>query len=361
MRYQTETHDLINTLDSMITPMMLTNNVGTPLYVNCAFQEQIGYDITNLTDEDSWFEKAYPDTRYRKNIIDRWEEASVSRLKNGDIAINLITRICCVDGGYKWFDIYRHRIGTNYAITFLNVDGLKQQHDDVIDKVRQKDNLLAIMAHDVRSPLTSIKQMVDGYEHLNLSDGDIEELFFRMNNQIDYIFDILNSVLIHNGDERGRFVEKREHINLKSFFKKYLGYYKERLSTQNINLILELPDDALLNYDPGILDIICRNLVDNAIKYTETNGVISISYKKAANQASLLIRDTGPGMSNEQIEQIITGKGRNNSYREFNDGFGLGLMLAKEILEKHHGSLSIKSERGIGTSFTININEYSLI
>jgi len=361
MRYHTETDDLINTFDAMITPMMLTNSVGVPLYINCAFQDQIGYQLDELPDEGSWFEKAYPDVKHRNNIIERWETAALTGLKNGDIAINIITSVCCADGIYRSFDIYRHRIGDNYAVTFLNVDGLKRQNDDLVVKAKRKDNLLAIMAHDVRSPLTCIKQIVDGYENLNLSDGDVESLFFRMNNQIDYIFDILNSVLIHNGDERGLFAEKREPINLKHFFTKYLDYYKERLNAQNILLFLELADDAILNYDPGVLDIICRNLIDNAIKYTETNGVISISFSTVDNQSSILIRDTGPGMSAGQIEQIITGKGRGNSYSEFSDGFGLGLSLAKEILEKHDGSLSIKSKRGIGTSFTININQYPLI
>lgn len=341
----------------MITPMMLTNSVGIPLYINCAFQEQIGYYLTDLPDEGSWFEKAYPDTKHRNNIIERWEAAALTGLKNGDIAINIITSVCCADGIYRSFDIYRHRIGDNYAVTFLNVDSLKHQNDDLIANAKRKDNLLAIMAHDVRSPLTCIKQIVDGYENLNLSDGDIEALFGRMNNQIDYIFDILNSVLVHTGDERNLFTEKRELINLKSFFAKYLGYYKERLDTKNILLLLELADDAILNYDPGVLDIICRNLIDNAIKYTARNGVISISFNQADNRSNILIRDTGPGMSIGQIEQIITNKGRGNSYSSFNDGFGLGLSLAKEILEKHNGSLSIKSKPGIGTSFIITINQ----
>jgi signal transduction histidine kinase len=106
----------------------------------------------------------------------------------------------------------------------------------------------------------------------------VEEIFFKMNNQVDYIFNILNSLLMRN--DQGRFTEQKEPIHLEKFFAKYLTYYKERLRSQNIRLVLEFAEDAVLNYDPGILDIVCRNLLDNAIKFTSENGVICISFKK---------------------------------------------------------------------------------
>jgi signal transduction histidine kinase len=360
MKYLIETNELEQTLDLMITPMMLTNEAGTPVYLNRAFQFQVGYIIKELPDMDSWFEKAYPNSYYRKKIMESWDDAWASALTSGDASMHVTSKICCADGTYKWFDVHRHTIGNKHAITFLNVDELKQHNEDLATIVHQKETLISIIAHDVRSPLSSIKQIVDGYENLNLSEWDVEDLFNRMSNQVDHVFNILNSLLMRTGNERGMFAEQQEPIDLNSFFSKYLGYYKERLKYQKVNLVLDLPEGGILNYDPGILDVICRNLLDNAIKYTAENGVICISFTKIAGHGKILIRDTGPGMSREQVDRIINNEGGHKMHKQITDGFGLGLMLAKEILERYHGKLSVKSEIGIGTSFIIDITDDSL-
>jgi signal transduction histidine kinase len=220
--------------------------------------------------------------------------------------------------------------------------------------------MLSIVAHDVRSPLSCIKQVVENYENINLSEQDVESLFSKMNTQVDHVFNILNSLLMRPCGNRGGFIAQSEPIGLKNFFSKYTGYYKERLLQHNVRLVLDLPEDAVLDYDTAILDVVCRNLLDNAIKYTDENGVICVSFKKTLGQAKIFIRDTGPGMSREQLERIIHNKESRKAHNRMTDGFGLGLILAKEILEKHHGSLSVKSEMGIGTSFIIDITDHSL-
>jgi len=360
MKYLIETKELNQTLDQMITPMMLTNEAEEPVYINRAFQSQVGYFIDEMPDKPSWFEKAYPDPVYRKQVMESWDDALISALKSDDPTIHVTSKIYCADGVYRWFEVYKHTIGNKHAITFLNVDELKTQAEELADTVKQKDALLAVIAHDVRSPLSCIKQIVNGYENLNLSDLDIEDLFFKMNNQVDYIFNIVNSLLMRISDDKGRFIEQPEPINLKKFFSKYAVYYKDQLMAQRIGLVLDFPEDTIITYDPGILDVVCRNLLDNAIKYTDENGVIGISLKRSAEYTRILIRDTGPGMSSEQVDCIINNTNSFKSHREMKDGFGLGIILAKEILEKYHGKLSVKSEIGIGTSFIIDLKDHSL-
>lgn len=74
----------------------------------------------------------------------------------------------------------------------------------------------------------------------------------------------------------------------------------------------------------------------------------------------MLIRDTGPGMSQEQIQRILNNQASHRIHKHLTDGFGLGLVLVKEILEKFNGRLSVKSEMGIGTSFIIDITDHHL-
>src|ERR1700761_3075331 len=303
MRYMSAANDLPQTLDVMITPMMLTDKKGVPAYINCSFQAQIGYAIEQLPDKESWFEKAYPDIHYREQVMEDWNDALVTALKNGDEGMHVISKICCADGVYRWFDVHQHSIENKYAITFLNIDKLKQQVEGFIDEIEQKNTLLAIMAHDVKSPLNCIKQIVGGYEHLNLCEDDVEQMFSKVSKQIDYVMNILTSLLVRTGDERNRFTEQREHLHLKTFFSKYLNYYHDQLESENICLVLELTEDAVLYYDPGILDIVCRNLLDNAIKYIAKHGVICVSLQRSAGHAKIFIRDTGPGIPHDLVQR----------------------------------------------------------
>jgi signal transduction histidine kinase len=355
-----ESNELNETLDLMITPMMLTNEAGTPVYLNRAFQSQIGYCIAGIPDRDSWFKKAYPDPDYRKMIAASWDDAAGFVPKEGHLSAKVISKICCADGVSRWFDVHQHTIGNKHAMTFLNIDEVKQHSDALKDIVQQNEMMLSIVAHDVRSPLSCIKQVVENYENINLSEQDVESLFSKMNTQVDHVFNILNSLLMRPGGNRGGFIAQPEPIGLKNFFSKYTGYYKERLLQHNVSMVLDLPEDAVLDYDTAILDVVCRNLLDNAIKYTDENGVICVSFKKTLDHAKIFIQDTGPGMSREQLERIIHNKESRKAHNRMTDGFGLGLILAKEILEKHHGSLSVKSEMGIGTSFIIDITDHSL-
>ncbi|MDB5136411.1 MAG: two-component sensor histidine kinase [Mucilaginibacter sp.] len=340
--------------------MMLTDEANAPAYLNRAFQSQFGYIIDEVPDQSTWLKKAYPNLDYRIQIMENWKEALASALECGDASAHLVSKICCADGVFRWFDVHQHTIGTKNAFTFLNVDELKKHSEDLADIVQVKENQLCIIAHDVRSPLSFIKQIVNSREKINLSERDIEDLFFRMSNQVDHVFSIVNSLLMRTSDELGRFIAHREPINLRDFFSKYSGYYNERLRSQNIGLVLELAEDAVLNYDSSILDVVCRNLLDNAIKFTGNNGMIYISFKKMVGHTKLFIRDTGTGMSPEQIAQIINNKGRRKTPQKIADGFGLGLLFAKEFLEKYHGRLSVKSEIGVGTSFIIDITDHFL-
>jgi signal transduction histidine kinase len=202
--------------------------------------------------------------------------------------------------------------------------------------------------------------MVEGYEKEILSEQEMRHLLFKMTAQVEHIFNIINPLLLRISGERGGFSVKREPIDLARFFSKYAAYYQERLDKQGSRLVLALPKQAVLHYDPVILDMICRNLLDNAIRFIGNNDFVLISFKRTAGHARLVIRDSGPGMSPEQVERIINNKGSRRVAGEITDGFGVGLVLAKEFLEKYQGRLSIESEPGVGTAFIIEINDHIL-
>jgi len=349
------TSEFYETIDLIITPVILANSNTECQYVNKAFLSQIGYSAEDIPDQDTWFNRVHPDESYRQEVKANWQKRTESAKNKGETHMHMVTKVYCANGSFKWFDIHESLFGNNKVVTFLDVDELQESNEELTDVLKQKDILLSIIAHDVRSPLSNIKQIINNYKSMDLSAQEIENIFFSMDTQIDYIFNIINSLLIRTSADKGVFIEKREQIHLDVFFSKYREYYKERMEKQNIEFVFELPGEVSINYDPFILDVISRNLIDNAIKYSPENGRIYITFKEKTGYSELVIRDIGAGMSVAQSERILNNKGSRRLKDQVTDSFGVGLVMAKEILEKHHGKLLIKSELGKGTSFIINL------
>lgn len=346
-------NEFYEAIDLIITPVIVTDNSTVCLYVNKAFSDQIGYKPEEIPDQKSWFEMVYKDGGYRNAVKESWFQRKETAKANGAPYVHMVTKVYCADGSSKWFDIHESIYGEIKVVTFLDVNELQESNEELTNVLKQKDILLSIIAHDVRSPLSNIRQIIDNYKTMDLSQQEVGEIFSSMGGQIDYIFNIINSLLIRTSGERGDFVEKREMVYLRPFFSKYVEYYRERMDKQNTNFVFELPDKAAINYDPFILDVICRNLIDNAIKYSPKNGDIYVSFEKKADGAEIIIKDNGPGMSAEQSERILHNKGSRRLKNQITDSFGLGLVMAKEILERSGGKLSILSELGKGASFII--------
>lgn len=349
------TSEFYQTIDLIITPIILADKNAICQYVNKAFLSQIGYKPEDIYDQEAWFNKAYPDDPYRNDVKETWSELVKTARKNNKSHVHMVARVRCADGSLKWFDVHENIFGENRVVTFLDVDELQEKNEQLIDLLRQKDILLSIIAHDVRSPLGNIKQIVSEYKSLDLSPGEIEEVFAEMGTQIDYIFNIINSLLIRSSAERGTFIEKREIIYLASFFARYNDYYHDRMEKHGLHFVLQLSGNDTVDFDPFILDVISRNLIDNAIKYSPENGSIYVSFERKPDCSELVIRDTGAGMSQEQSERILNNKGSRRLKSQITDSFGLGLIMAKEMLERHNGKLFIKSELGKGTSFIIQL------
>jgi len=349
------TNEFYDTIDLIITPVILATNDTQTQFVNRAFLSLIGYNVADIPDQNAWFEKAYPDENYRNEVKQSWTDCLLSAKSKGETHVHRVARICCADSTFKWFDVHENIFGDYKVVTFLEVDELLKTNEELVDILQQKDILLSVIAHDVRSPLSNIRQIFANFKEMDLSEDEIGGIFSNLDSQVEHIFNMVNSLLLRTSGEMGVFEEKLQTIQLKDFFLKYPKYYRERIEKHHIDFVLELTDVDSINFDPFILDVIARNLIDNAIKFTPEHGTIYVSFEKKTDSSDVIIRDTGVGMSEKQRGLILNNNGSMRLKNQASDGFGLGLVMAKEILEKHHGKLSIKSDIGKGTSFIINI------
>lgn len=345
-----KTEEFFKTIDLIITPVIIANKKTSHIYFNKAFHQEIGYTLEQVPNIERWFELAYPDPAYRSEIIGRWESELSKAESQNDNHAHLIARIMCANQSDCWYDIHQTVYEDYRVITFLNID-------ELADTLKQKDILLSILAHDVRSPLGNIRQIVNDYRQIYLSTDEIVKIFGEMGIQIDYIFNLINSLLVRTSADRGTFIAKNEQIKLRQFYSKYLEYYGDRLEKQGVRLIINISGEEELVFDPFVLDMISRNLIDNAIKYSPSGGAISINYERHQKYSEIHIHDEGPGMSKQQGERILNNQGSRRLKDQITDSFGLGLVMAKEILEAQGGKLTIDTKKGAGTCFNIQIFE----
>ncbi|SDE34220.1 Histidine kinase-, DNA gyrase B-, and HSP90-like ATPase [Mucilaginibacter pineti] len=345
------------TIDQVVTPIIIEANTTetNTIYFNKAFKDEIGYNTNEITDRAKWWNAAYPEPAYRMEVVSVWSKMEVAAVNQEKQHINLVSKICCADKSLKWYDVHSVVVGQMKLITFLNINRAKEKNESLINTIQQKNLLLSILTHDIRSPLGNIKGLLDAYKMNCLNKAEIADVFSMLIGQIDYVLNMINTTRLRIGTETGVFRFCSAKININDFLDRCNQVFNYTRINQHINFVFEIPASDIIYYDRFILEIIFRNIIDNAIKHTPQNGTIKISLIHHAKYSSLMVTDSGKGMTRAQMEAITNNINQRDAGREIVDGFGLGLISAKEILERHRGKLAISSSPAGGTSCEIMI------
>lgn len=237
---------------------------------------------------------------------------------------------------------------------------LKMANEQLKTLDRQKTELL-IVTHDLRGPITAIKGFADvllsykdapdklsrGYDDfLNI----IRHESMRLNNLIDYYLDLSKI-------ESGQMEFKQENVDIKGLIIESVGLYKGEAIKNGINLkSLFLEDIPIITADEGKIRQVISNLISNAIKYTHQNGTVIVSTVKGLGEIEVFVEDTGEGIPKEYHENIFDKFVQVNTGKErVKKGTGLGVALAKNIVEHHGGRIWVESEKGKGSKFVFTL------
>lgn len=269
--------------------------------------------------------------------------------KSGDVKWVLSTvKVIQVDSENKPVEV----IGLLKDITERKIAEL-----NIIEANATKDKLFSIIAHDLRNPFSSII----GFSELltkNLqvySDHKISEMVHHINTSANSIYSLLENLLEWANSQRGKTSFNPKIINLAEVVNEevdHLNYY-----AQQKDIVVNLFNINVNIYaDYYLLKIIVRNLITNAIKYSNPGEKVSIFALSYADRVEICVSDSGVGMDDEIKNKLFKIGGYASQKGTANEsGTGLGLMLCNEFVEKHNGSIWVDSKLGEGSRFTFSL------
>ncbi len=221
-----------------------------------------------------------------------------------------------------------------------------------------KDKLFSIIAHDLRSPFNSIlgfsSLLIDEIKEINSEKPT--EYINLINSAVNNTLILLDNLLSWAKSQTGQIVFKPEEINLTSVIYKIIELSNSIAEIKNISLNHNPSDEIEVYTDQNMLKTVLRNLISNAIKFTQPGGNINVFAISKQNQVEITISDDGVGMNKETINilfKIDTNYTTTGTANE--EGSGLGLVLCKEFVEKLGGNIWVESEEGKGSDFKFTL------
>lgn len=246
------------------------------------------------------------------------------------------------------------------ALLFLSgyyfYNKLRQQKKELAQLNSTKTRLFSIISHDLRGMLIPFQRVgkvinhyIDkkDYEKTNALSQELQRNSERLSNTLD---NLLNwSIQQMNG-----YSYNEEEISIQQELTEIIESYSYHAKLKNTKVSLDIKKDEIITFDKGGFHLIFRNLINNAIKYTE-NGTIKISVLKKFNVLHFTVTDSGIGIPKEQLKNIFTLTENNaSSGTQGEKGSGLGLNLVYKFVQIHNGDIKVSSEQRIGTKFELS-------
>ena len=210
------------------------------------------------------------------------------------------------------------------------------------------------VSHDLRTPLTRLR----GTAEIALaSPPDVDryrEALAECVEESDRVLVMLNTLMDISEAESGTMPLQREPVPLVEVVERAVDLYREAADSKNVELDFarEGVADVVVSGDRTRLEQVAANLIDNAVKYTSSGGRVNVSIGRDGDRAFIRVRDTGPGVSPDEVSRIWDRLFRGDTSRT-ERGLGLGLSLVKAIVETHGGAVRVDSEIGKGSTFTV--------
>lgn len=247
------------------------------------------------------------------------------------------------------------RVAHRYEL--FSIKRIKQELENTIES---RDTLYSVIAHDLRSPLGSLKMMNNAILMMvdkNQVSDEVYEMLQMMNKTSEEIFQLLDNLLKWAKNRLNKQNIYRQQVDINSIVNSTAEIFIPMATQKGISIMLEGLDKELMgSTDIDMVKTIVRNLISNAVKFSYEKGLITVSTKTDGDFVVVSVKDSGKGIKKEDQGKLLRSNTHFTSYGTNNEkGSGLGLMLCKDFVEQLGGKLWFDSEEGKGTTFYFSL------
>lgn len=234
---------------------------------------------------------------------------------------------------------------------------LADTFNDMIERLDRsfssQQRFIQDISNELKTPMKKLKEELDHILSKKRSEDEDRAIMTRTASEIDSFSRIIEDLLVLSGFDNNQAVLEIRKVQMKALIEKVINRMKELSNAKALTVSFACLDDIVLDGDESELTQLFVNILDNAIKYTYRNGKIDIVMQEDGKYAKIAVTDTGTGIPEDEIQYIFDRFYQVRSSRSQSRGFGLGLSSAKAIVNAHKGSITVESERGKGSTFTI--------
>ncbi|MAB49740.1 MAG: ATP-binding protein [Flavobacteriaceae bacterium] len=231
---------------------------------------------------------------------------------------------------------------------------LEQAHH--LEEVNQvKDKLFSIVSHDLKDSISSIKAFLDLLKEDSISKEEFRELIPELSENANNASSLLFNLLNWSKSQMQNLEPNPELFNIQDVFHTKMALVEQKVEDKRIVLIDESQRDFVYA-DKSMVEIVIQNLITNAVKFSRTGDVITVSNQDVNGKALICVEDTGVGISEENIKKLFNANKNFTTVGTKNEkGTGLGLTIAKDLVELNNGRIWVESTVNVGSKFFIEL------
>ncbi len=231
---------------------------------------------------------------------------------------------------------------------------LKEVNEKLKQTLAEKDKFFSIIAHDLKSPFIGFLNFISLMdEHVHHLDRDeIRKLVRSMKHNADSLLNLLNNLLDWSRLQRGLISFEPSPLKLDELVDLSLNIIKPMAEKKKIFLESSVPGNIAVQADKPMVDTVIRNILNNAVKYTNPHGNIRVAAEKDGKMVRIRVKDSGTGMDQDTLGLLFTGNSPSPARgTDGEKGTGLGLTLCREFVHRHGGRIWAESKPGQGSEF----------
>ncbi|WP_103665450.1 ATP-binding protein [Gracilimonas amylolytica] len=232
---------------------------------------------------------------------------------------------------------------------------LKEQNKELEELNKAKDKLFAIISHDLRSPLMSMQGMLSLIKSDLLTLEEIQELIPELEASMQENSNVVEDLLVWAKEQLSGVEVSLKPVAVSDLLEDVIHSQKFIADKKKVDLTADVMNGYDVKADYNALSLVIRNLISNAIKFTEPGDTIRVSSEESSDHVIIKVKDTGIGIPEDARDKIFENTNWTRKGTQNEKGSGLGLSLSKDFVERMHGKISFESEVGEGTTFMVEI------